>query len=67
MLLDVRILASGDPGGTIIEETHSGHHDLLVLGAENKLLAQPLFFGQGTAAIVEQSGITTAVVVPRVD
>jgi len=60
----VRILASGDPGGTIIEESHSRHFDLLVLGAENKLLAQPLFFGQGTAAIVERAGCTAAVVVP---
>ena len=63
---DVRILASGDPGSTIIEESHSEHYDLLVLGAENKMLAQPLFFGQGTAAIVERSGCTTAVVVPNV-
>ena len=37
---------------------------LLVLGAENKMLAQPLFFGQGTAAIVERAGCTTAVIVP---
>lgn len=61
---DVRVLASGDPGGTIIDESHSEHYDLLVLGAENKMLAQPLFFGQGTAAIVERAGCTTAVVVP---
>lgn len=63
---DVRVLASGDPGGTIIDESHSEHYDLLVLGAENKMLAQPLFFGQGTAAIVERAGCTTAVVVPAV-
>jgi Kef-type K+ transport system membrane component KefB/nucleotide-binding universal stress UspA family protein len=62
--LNVRVLASGDPGGTIIEESRTGYYDLLVLGAENKMLAQPLFFGQGTAAIVERAGCTTAVVVP---
>ena len=64
---DVRILASGDPGGTIIQESHSEHYDLLILGAENKMLAQPLFFGQGTAAIVERSGCTTAIIVPRME
>jgi len=62
----VRILASGDPAATIIEQSHAGYYDLLVLGAENKLLAQPLFFGQGTASIVERAGCTTAVVVPHV-
>ncbi len=60
----VRILASGDPSSTIIEESSTHQYDLLVLGAENKVLAQPLFFGQGTAAIVERAGCTTAVVVP---
>lgn len=64
LTFDLRILASGDPGGTIIEETQTGYYDLLVLGAENKMLAQPLFFGQGTAAIVERAGCTTAVIVP---
>ena len=62
--LDVRVLASGDPGAAIIGESRSTRYDLLVLGAENKLLSQSLFFGQGTAAIVEQAGCTTAVVVP---
>lgn len=60
---DVRVVASGDPGGTIIEETAAEYYDLLVLGAENKALAQPLFFGQGTAAIVDRANCTTAVVV----
>jgi nucleotide-binding universal stress UspA family protein len=61
---DVRLLASGDPGGTIVDVTRTEGFDLLVLGAENKLLAQPLFFGQGTAAIVEGAECTTAVVIP---
>lgn len=63
--LDVRVLGSGDPSGTIIRESWSGMTDLVVLGAENKMLSQPLFFGQGTASIVERAGCTTAVVVPR--
>jgi nucleotide-binding universal stress UspA family protein len=61
---DVRLLASGDPGGTILEATRTEGFDLLVLGAENKLLAQPFFFGQGTAAIVDGAECTTAVVIP---
>jgi len=61
---DVRLLASGDPSGTIVDVTRSEGFDLLVLGAENKLLARPLFFGQGTAAIVDGAECTTAVVIP---
>jgi nucleotide-binding universal stress UspA family protein len=61
---DVRILASGDPAGTILDVANAGDFDLLVLGAENKMLARPLFFGQGTSAIVERAECTTAVVVP---
>ena len=61
---DVRLLASGDPSGTIVDVTRSEGFDLLVLGAENKLLARPLFFGQGTAAIVDNAECTTAVVIP---
>ncbi len=64
---DIRILASGDPAGTIIQETDSGYYDLLVLGAEKKILNQPLFFGEGTATIVEHAGCTTAVVIPRLE
>jgi nucleotide-binding universal stress UspA family protein len=61
---DVRLLASGDPGGTIIDVTRAEGFDLLVLGAENKLLAQPFLFGQGTATIVDSAECTTAVVIP---
>lgn len=57
-----RILSSGSPGETIIDESRSGHYDLLILGAENKLLGGPLFAGQGTAEIVDRAGCTTAVV-----
>jgi nucleotide-binding universal stress UspA family protein len=63
---EVRVLASGDPSGTIVEVAATGEFDLLVLGAENKLIAQPLFFGQGTASIVDRVECTAAVVVPWV-
>jgi nucleotide-binding universal stress UspA family protein len=61
-----RIVTGGSPGETIVAETESGYFDLLVLGAENKLLGQPLFFRQGTAEILERAGCATAVVVARV-
>lgn len=60
--MTTRILASGSPGETIVAESRSGHYDLLVVGSENKMLGRPLFFGQGTADILEQAGCTTAVV-----
>lgn len=63
--MQVRVLGSGDPASTIIAESWSRHTDLVVLGAENKMLSRPSFFGQGTASIVERAGCTTAVVVPR--
>jgi len=63
--MHVRVLGSGDPASTIIADSWSRHTDLVVLGAENKMLLRPTFFGQGTAAIVEQAGCTTAVVIPR--
>ena len=60
----VRVLASGAPGEIIVGASRSGYHDLLVLGAENKLLGRPLFFAQGTADIIERAGCTTVVVSP---
>jgi nucleotide-binding universal stress UspA family protein len=62
--MSIRILASAAPGEVIIGESRSGYYDLLVLGAENKQLARPLFFGQGTAEIVERAGCATIVVLP---
>jgi Kef-type K+ transport system membrane component KefB/nucleotide-binding universal stress UspA family protein len=62
-----RIVTGGSPGETIVSESRSDYHDLLVLGAENKLLGAALFFGQGTAEILERAGCTTSVVVPRFD
>jgi nucleotide-binding universal stress UspA family protein len=62
--MTVRILASAAPGEIIIGESRSGYYDLLVLGAQNKQLARPLFFGQGTAEIVARAGCTTVVVLP---
>ncbi|MHB0947506.1 MAG: cation:proton antiporter domain-containing protein [Gemmatimonadaceae bacterium] len=61
---DVRVLASGDPTATIVEFANAGAFDLLVVGGENKRLTQPLFFGQGTAAIVDRTQCTVAVVIP---
>lgn len=63
--LSIRIVTGGSPAETILAESHSDHHDLLVLGAENKLVGASLSFGQGTAEILERAGCTTAVVVPR--
>jgi Kef-type K+ transport system membrane component KefB len=62
--MTVRILGSAAPGEIIIGESRSGYYDLLVVGAENKQLAKPLFFGQGTADLVARAGCTTAVVLP---
>jgi nucleotide-binding universal stress UspA family protein len=62
-----RIILGGAPREVIIAESTSGYHDLLVIGAENKLLGRPLFYGQGTAEILERADCTTAVVVPRMD
>jgi nucleotide-binding universal stress UspA family protein len=62
--MTVRILGSAAPGDIIIGESRSGYYDLLVVGAENKQLARPLFFGQGTADLVARAGCTTAVVLP---
>ena len=63
---DVRVLASGDPSGTIIESSQSQNFDLIVLGAENKMLSRAMFFGQGTAEIVESADCTVAVVLPYI-
>ena len=60
---EARILTGGAPGETIVEESESGHYDLLVLGAEDKVFGRPLFFGQGTATILERAGCTTAVLI----
>jgi nucleotide-binding universal stress UspA family protein len=65
--LATRVLAGGAASEIIVAESSTGYHDLLVIGAENKLLGASLFYGQGTAAILERAGCTTAVVVPRVD
>jgi Kef-type K+ transport system membrane component KefB/nucleotide-binding universal stress UspA family protein len=62
-----RIIDGGTPGEVIVAESSSGYHDLLVIGAENKLLGTPLFYGQGTAEILERAGCTTAIVVPHMD
>lgn len=62
---EVRVLASGDPTTTIAEFANAGAFDLLLLGAENKRLTQPLFFGQGTSALMDRVECAVAVVVPK--
>lgn len=63
---DVRVVASGDPGGTVLEVAQTDSADLIVLGAESRLLTRPLFFGQDTSEILENAGCTVAVVAPFV-
>ena len=53
----------GAAGETIVEESESGQYDLLVLYAEDKVFGRPLFFGQGTATILDRAGCTTAVLI----
>ena len=62
-----RIITGGSPPEITIAESSAGYHDVLVIGAENKLLGTPLFYGQGTAEILERAGCTTAVVIPRIE
>lgn len=62
---DIRVLASGDPIGQILEESRSHRYDLLVLGAERNRLAKPILPGHGSAtAFLERAGCSCAVVVP---
>jgi Kef-type K+ transport system membrane component KefB len=61
---DVRVLASGDPTTTIVEFANTGAFDLLLVGADHKRLTQPVFVGQGTAALMDRVECAVAVVVP---
>ncbi|MGH7544989.1 MAG: universal stress protein, partial [Gemmatimonadota bacterium] len=63
--VEVRIARSDRPGEAIILETLSSDYDLIVLGAENKALARPLFYGQGTQYVFGHAPCDVAVVVPR--
>jgi nucleotide-binding universal stress UspA family protein len=58
----VRVVTHSVPAELILTETNSGRFDLLVIGAEARLLGRPAFFGRGTAEIVERAGCSTAVV-----
>jgi len=60
----IRVACHAVPAELILSETHSGRFDLLVIGAEARLLGQPALFGRGTAEIVERAGCSTAVVLP---
>lgn len=63
--VSVRVARHERPAEQIIAESQSGRYDLLVIGAETRLLGRPSLFGQGTAEIVERAGCSTAVVLPR--
>lgn len=63
--VEVRVARSDRPGEAIILEALSSDYDLIVLGAENKALARPLFYGQGTQYVLGHAPCDVAVVVPR--
>lgn len=63
--VDVRLAHSDRPGEAIILEALSSDYDLIVLGAENKALARPLFYGQGTQYVLENTPCDAVVVVPK--
>jgi Kef-type K+ transport system membrane component KefB/nucleotide-binding universal stress UspA family protein len=60
----VRVACHSRPAELIVAESQSGRYDLLVIGAEPRLLGRPSLFGQGTAQIVDRAGCSTAVVLP---
>lgn len=63
--VEVRIARSDRPGEAIILEALSSDYDLIVVGAENKTLTRPLFYGQGTQYVLENAPCDIAVVVPK--
>ncbi len=62
--IQIRVMRHARPAEAIVAQSESGHYDLLVIGAETRLLGRPTLFGQGTAEIVERAGCSTAVVLP---
>jgi nucleotide-binding universal stress UspA family protein len=60
----VRVACHPRPAELIVAESQSGRYDLLVVGAETRLLGRPTLFGQGTAEIIDRAGCSTAVVLP---
>ena len=50
----------------VLAEAASGKYDLIVLGAENRAIHHRLFFGYDNERLVEESGISVVLVVPRV-
>jgi Kef-type K+ transport system membrane component KefB/nucleotide-binding universal stress UspA family protein len=51
----------------IVAEARSGRYDLIVLGAENRAIHHRLFFGHDNERLIEESGISVALVVPKVN
>lgn len=48
----------------VVAEIVRGRYDLVVLGAENSAVRQPLFFGHENEAIMRLDTVTTLVLVP---
>lgn len=63
--VDARIARSDRPGEAIVLEAVASDYDLIVAGAENKTLARPLFYGQGTQYVLANAPCDVAIVVPR--
>lgn len=63
--VDVRIGRSDRPSEAIVLEALASDYDLIVAGAENKTLARPLFYGQGTEYLLTNAPCDVAIVVPR--
>jgi len=67
LAFDVRVVASGDASGTIVDLANGGGFDLVVLGVETRTFGQPSFFGLGMAEILDHVSCTVAIAVPRLD
>jgi Kef-type K+ transport system membrane component KefB/nucleotide-binding universal stress UspA family protein len=61
----VRVLER-DTFDPLLSEARSGRHDLIVLGAENRAIHHRLFFGADKERLLEQSPISSVLVVPHV-
>jgi nucleotide-binding universal stress UspA family protein len=61
---EVRVLEGNSLITSISEETLSGEYDLIVLGAENRGIAERIYYGPLVEACLERLQCTVAVVVP---
>jgi Kef-type K+ transport system membrane component KefB/nucleotide-binding universal stress UspA family protein len=58
--------AAANGSHPLLREACSGRYDLVVLGAEHRAIHYRLFFGYETERLLEESPVTTALVIPRV-